>query len=47
MLSIKELRRESRSYGGGGWTQPLRRDGGMEELDRDPTVGPVLLFNLR
>ena len=26
--------------GGGGTTRPLLRDGGAEELRRDPTVGP-------
>jgi len=26
--------------GGGGATRPLSRDGGVEELNGDPTVGP-------
>jgi len=29
------------TVGGGGATQPLPRDGGMEELHRDPTVVPL------
>jgi len=28
------------SFGGGGATRPLPRDGGVEELHGDPTVGP-------
>jgi len=33
-----------RQFGvGGGATQPLSRDGGVEELHGDPTVGPRLL----
>jgi len=28
------------SYGGGGTTRPLPRDGGVEELHGNPTVGP-------
>ena len=28
------------SFGGGGTTRPLPRDGGAEELRGDPTVGP-------
>jgi len=30
----------SRAWSGGGATRPLRRDGGVEELHGDPTVGP-------
>jgi len=28
------------TYGGGGATRPLPRDGGVEELQGDPKVGP-------
>ena len=34
------LFKNSRPSGGGGTTRPLPRDGGMEELRGDPTVGP-------
>jgi len=30
----------SRVFDGGGATRPLPRDGGVEELHGDPTVGP-------
>ena len=36
VLLFKNLRQS----GGGGTTRPLPRDGGVEELRGDPTVGP-------
>jgi len=31
---------KAKDGGGGGATQPLSRDGDIEELHEDPTVGP-------
>jgi len=31
----------AKTINGGGATRPLLRDGGMEELHRDPTVGHI------
>jgi len=37
MIAVIQTRSKA-SYGGGGATQPLPRDGGVEELHGDPTV---------
>ena len=36
-----------KTFGGGGATQPFLNDGGKDELQRDPTDGPIYKISTR